>query len=265
MLTGNIGKKEGNIEKKDVNIGKNAIVDFPKISTPEKTLPPPEKLLSVRKREVLDLKKEIKKSVYTTIPAKLPLKSIMIEEYLQLCEDKKITPKFTRAKLEKGIKKQELWKLIQSIKQDEDEPVKAGEKVMIKLTARKKRSTAEFLYNMQWALNYGAEKFVKNRPGFKVNIDGFAKHTEENKKDMIEDLTEIVEDYPHITNWLSPIMKYVGKQSMTLVKSADWNKKKVDNRPRVDVQAIQVPKVTRVRKRKGKEIPLCIAKGAIPV
>ena len=238
------------------------------------------------KQNTDDMLKAMNKKVYVKIPSKLPLKAELINEYLKLCEEKKVPPKYTKSQLSSKVVKTEIYELLMELKGGEGTKKEEGSSIMksilpdIKVTKGVKDAATEFLFSMEHLAVGGLETYLNSRPNIGVDIDGLSYEMQVGKKEIKKDLRNIIEAYPVIAQWLNPILTHAVRMLNSGVRQHNHNRK---NKPRhsklLDTQntqlksgnSPQLKKPNRLanlrnkRKAAGDSMPLLLnVGGAIP-
>lgn len=192
---------------------------------------------------VEELKKD-DKEIYERKKRKLPKKDILVQNYLDLCAEKGVEPEHSRIKLEKQIKKDIIADMIDELKcKTQNEDLKNSHqsvKQPIKVTANLKKSVANFLFHLNILAVSTAESFTNSRPNLGISLDGYTAEIISGKKEITQDLYNIVNCYPQIARWFNPILVHSTKMLNTGIQVHNNNmiNGKIPCKKKVEVRSI---------------------------
>lgn len=201
----------------DQNIGFSKILkNQEKIEKEPKPIIKEFKKIEKEKQEDLkNLNKEMHQQIQLTKKTKLPTKNVLIQEYLSLCREKNVQPKYPIYKLEKNVVKSQIFELIQGLKNNDSDVYKipdiidttSGKKSNVQLSANAKRQTGEFINDVvSFAANY-VEHYSKQHPDEFLDLEGIT-YDLQNDKRLPKKAEAIVDRYPIIATYLNPILIY---------------------------------------------------------
>jgi len=224
---------------------------------------------------VMDIKRNSK--IYAKIPKKLGKKSDMISKLLGLYKSTGKKCPYSLNKLEKNIKRDEIWRMTQDLEGEKPKGKKGVVSSLIdsvpeiKITAKLKQNAAELLFDAECVTIGITENYLTKRPGIGIDLDGMTNQMVAKEKKFKSQLRAVVDCYPGIARFLNPIIVHLASVTREGVDTHVKNKKNQRTaepnprrqKPSGDTKKSSVSSKTVLQpKGKGKDIPMLVSFGA---
>jgi len=239
--------------KKDVSENSESVPDIPEI-------------------QAKNLKAELDRKPMEP-PKKLPKKSEMLAEYKKVCAIAGIPPKHDDKHILKRIKKDELWRMINEIKEPVAEDVyvvkeikddKTGEvKTVKKVHTSIKKTGASLFFNANILIAKGLEQVASSK---EYNFGGMVKRTMSDKKHLLPTYEAMFDDYPELAKYVRPVYNALLTNAKNVVLSVGDGKNNIvkKNNSKLPIgnvgnthpDNVVAPKIKKIRKSKSSGPPL---------